>query len=148
MEWLKLYAALLDKEDEADAFFGGLTDRLSLYFDALADREGVSLLSYRIRQYVETHFREPGLSINQMAADLHFTPAYLCQIFKNETGITINTYINMFRVGKAKDLLLRENAKLYEISSCVGYNDPNYFSRLFKKQVGITPSEYRERHAL
>ena len=138
----------ISRSNTVFALHSCLTDRLSLYFDALADREGVSLLSYRIRQYVETHFREPGLSINQMAADLHFTPAYLCQIFKNETGITINTYINMFRVGKAKDLLLRENAKLYEISSCVGYNDPNYFSRLFKKQVGITPPEYRERHAL
>ena len=125
-----------------------LTDRLSFYFDALTDREGTSLLAYRIRQYVETHFREPALSINRMAEDLHFTPAYLCQIFKNETGITINTYINTFRIGKAKDLLLTKDARLYEISYCVGYNDPNYFSRQFKRQVGMTPSEYRERNAL
>lgn len=125
-----------------------LADRLALYFDALTDREGTSLLAYRIRQYVETHFQEPALSINQMAEDLHFTPAYLCQIFKNETGITINTYINTFRIRKAKDLLLTEDTRLYEISYVVGYNDPNYFSRQFKKQVGMTPSEYRERHAL
>lgn len=125
-----------------------LTDKLALYFDTFADRDGASLLVYRIRQYVETHFREPDLSINQMALNLHFTPAYLCQIFKNGTGITINTYINMFRISKARDLLLTKDAKLYEISSCVGYNDPNYFSRQFKKQVGMTPSEYRERHAI
>lgn len=138
----------ISQSDTIFALQSCLQDKLALYFDALTDRNGISLLTYRIRQYVETHFHEPDLSINQMALDLHFTPAYLCQIFKSETGITINTYINTFRIKKAKDLLLTEDIRLYEVSSCVGYNDPNYFSRQFKKQVGMTPSEYRERHAL
>ena len=125
-----------------------LTDRLTFYFDILLGREGSSLLIYHIRQYVEEHFKEPNLSVNQLAADLHFSTAYLCRSFKIETGDTINAYINSFRIGKAKELLLTEDIKLYEISFCVGYSDPNYFTRQFKKQVGMTPSEYRERHAL
>ncbi len=125
-----------------------LTDRLSLYFDTLADREGSSLLVYHIRQYIEAHFGEPALSVNQLAAALHFTSAYLCRTFKTETGITIHTYLNEFRIEKAKDLLLTTDTPLYEVSSLVGYSDPNYFTRQFKKQTGITPSEYRERHAL
>lgn len=125
-----------------------LTDKIALYSDVIASKNGVSQRVYHIQQYIALHFHEPDLSINKMAENLHFTPAYLCQIFKNETGTTINSYINTFRIKKATDLLKLKDIKLYEVSYRVGYNDSNYFSRQFKKHVGMTPSEYRKRNMI
>ena len=81
-----------------------------------------------------------------MAEQLHFTPAYLCQVYKKKTGLTINAYLNTYRINAAKEFLRNEDIKLYEISYYVGYSDPNYFSRQFKKQTGMTPSEYRDKY--
>ena len=66
-------------------------------------------------------------------------------VFKQNTGITINDYINLFRIQKAKELLSDVTLKLYDISPAVGYNDENYFSKVFKKYEGISPAEYRKR---
>ncbi len=136
------------KKDTIFALQEYLTDKLSLYSAAIASKKGTSLLVYQIQQYVESHFHEPTLSINKMADSLHFTPAYLCQIFKNETGTTINAYMNTYRIKKATDLLKSKDIKLYEVSFRVGYSDSNYFSRQFKKHAGMTPSEFRKRYVL
>ena len=66
-------------------------------------------------------------------------------IFKNETGMTVNDYTNLYRLEKAKELLIDARLKLYDISSAVGYSDQNYFSKVFKKYEGITPIEYRKK---
>lgn len=125
-----------------------LLSKLALFTQESVGKTGVSLLTYRIQQYIEMHYSEPDLSISKMAETFHFTPAYLCQIFKSEAGTTINSYISSFRISKAIDLLKEDNIKVYEVAFRVGYNDPNYFSRLFKKQVGITLSEFREKYFL
>ena len=112
----------------------------------ISNKEGTSFLVYSINKYIEEHFSQSTLSINEMAKQLHFTPAYLCQVYKQKEGITINAHINNYRIKVAKELLRNKEVKLYEISCRVGYNDPNYFSRQFKKQTGMTPSEFRERY--
>ena len=123
-----------------------LMNMLSIYFSEISNKESTSFLVYRIHQYIENHFNEAELSINKMAEQLHFTPAYLCQVYKKKTGLTINAYLNTYRINAAKEFLRNEDIKLYEISYYVGYSDPNYFSRQFKKQTGMTPSEYREKY--
>lgn len=136
---------------QADTLFAlhyYLHSKLTLFIQESTNKTGFSLLTYRIQQYIELHYRDPNLSINQMAETLHFTPSYLCQIFKSETGATINAYINTFRISKAIDLLKENSIKVYEVAFQVGYNDPNYFSRLFKKQVGMTLTEFREKYFL
>lgn len=125
-----------------------ITLKLSLFSQAIAGKSDTSLLVHRILQYIEQHYGESNLSINKIAENLHFTPAYLCQIFKNELGVTINTYICNFRIRKAIELLKEKDTKLYEVSVRVGYSDQNYFSRQFKKQVGMPPSEFREKYFL
>ncbi len=122
--------------------------KLSLYSATVAGKSDTSVLVSRILQYIDTHYGEADLSINKMADQLHFTPAYLCQVFKNELNTTINTYISSFRIKKAVELLKQNDLKLYEISDQVGYSDPNYFSRHFKKQTGMSPSEFREKYFL
>lgn len=72
---------------------------------------------------------------------------YLCQIFRKYSGMTIGTYIQRLRIQKAKHLLLASGKTVQEIAMDVGLKDSFYFSRLFKKAVGMTPTRFREMKA-
>ncbi len=74
---------------------------------------------------------------------MHLSSTYICTLFKNETGVTLNQYITLFRMDKAKELLSDPKNKIADISAKVGYSDGNYFGKSFKKAVGMTPGEYR-----
>jgi two-component system response regulator YesN len=69
---------------------------------------------------------------------------YLSKIIKNETGITFSDKLRQIRIDQAKKLLENGSLKTYEVSESVGYVDVRYFSQVFKKHVGLTPSEYRQ----
>lgn len=138
----------ISQKDTIFALQDYLTQKLALYADGLAAKKGSSQLVHRIYQYIEHHFSDTDLTVNKMADFLHFTPAYLCQIFKAETGNTINSYIHAFRADKAKELLKDKEIKLYEVSLNVGYKNPDYFTIQFKKHAGMTPSEFREKYIL
>jgi two-component system response regulator YesN len=67
-------------------------------------------------------------------------------LFKKETGVTINDYITEIRLAEAKRLLREEPGILvFDVAERVGYRDGKYFTKLFKREVGLNPSEYRER---
>lgn len=85
------------------------------------------------------------LSVSSLASQVHLTPTYLCVVFKQETGITINDYLTAERLRQAKRLLSDPNVKLADVCFEVGYLSPSYFSKLFKKQVGVPPGEYRSK---
>ncbi|MDF2922556.1 MAG: two-component response regulator, CheY-like domain protein [Paenibacillaceae bacterium] len=125
-----------------------LLEKVEVYYDEVAGIDRSHSLVHAIRQYIDAHYAEPDLSINRIAQELHFTPAYLSQVFKRETGATINGYLTGYRLEKAKLLLKQKNKKLIEISMQVGYPDANYFTRQFRKYVGTTPSEFREKYLL
>ncbi len=125
-----------------------LIKKIKAWGMAVREKEGISPLVQRIHQYVEKHYQDTALSVSGMARDLHFTTAYLCNVHKEETGETIVSYINTFRVEKAKELLKKRDTKVYDVSCAVGYATAHYFNKQFKKQVGMTPSEYREKHIL
>ena len=137
----------LSKMDTIFALQDYLLCKLNLFAEELVGKSETSLLVFRIKQYIELHYPETDLSINKMSDSLYFTPSYLCQIFKKETGITINTYINTFRISTAKELLKDPALKLYEIACMVGYNNPDNFTKQFKKQTGITPSDFKEKYS-
>jgi two-component system response regulator YesN len=72
------------------------------------------------------------------------TPSYLSKLFKQETGLTLTDYITEMRLRKAKYLLKNSpDLKIHEIGAEVGYGDPAYFNKLFKRVVGVTPNEYK-----
>lgn len=121
-------------------------EKLKAFIQIFIEKNKDSHIVFQIKEYVEKHYQEYDLSINRMAEELHFTPAYLCRIFKKEMGCTINAYVVDFRILKAKKLLKQQNIKLYEVSEKVGYADQNYFSRQFKKLEGMTPSEFKEKY--
>lgn len=84
------------------------------------------------------------LTVSSLAGEVYLTPTYLCVLFKQHTGKTINEYITLERIHRAKALLRDPGILLYDVCYMVGYLSPSYFSRLFKKHTGMTPSEYRD----
>ncbi|MBD4656107.1 helix-turn-helix domain-containing protein, partial [Xanthomonas citri pv. citri] len=79
-----------------------------------------------------------------MASHVNFSPNHLSMVFSQQTGNTLIKYLTDYRMNKAKELLKCTNKKSSEISVMVGYKDPHYFSYLFKKTQGVTPTQFRE----
>lgn len=96
-----------------------------------------------IYAFVEENYGDEALSLNMIAAKVNFSPSHLSMIFSQETGQTLIRYITDVRMNKAKDLLRCTSKRSVEISRLCGYQDPHYFSYLFKKTQGCTPTEYR-----
>ncbi|MNH99505.1 putative response regulatory protein [compost metagenome] len=86
-----------------------------------------------------------NLTIQQLAAEVFMSLGHLQTLFKKETGLTINDYITNVRLEKAQVLLKDPSIKIYEVAHQVGYQDTYYFTKIFKKMVGVNPIEYREK---
>ncbi|HOC28203.1 MAG TPA: response regulator [Treponemataceae bacterium] len=84
------------------------------------------------------------ISLEEISRRVEISPFYFSKLFKEETGENFIDYITMCRMQRAKDLLRDHSRSIKEISAESGYSDPNYFSKLFKKIVGLTPTEFRE----
>lgn len=96
-----------------------------------------------VKDYIEKHYGEEELSLNLLASHVNFSPNHLSMIFSQQTGQTFSRYLTDYRMNKAKELLRCTGKKASVISMEVGYKDPHYFSYLFKKTQGMTPTQYR-----
>ena len=97
-----------------------------------------------IVQYVRVNSEKP-LSLKVLSYRYNLTAAYLGQLYKKHTGHNFSSHLNTIRVEKAKLLLQNLQLKEYEVAREAGYSDASYFFRIFKKQTGMNPSEYREK---
>lgn len=95
--------------------------------------------------YISEHYSDEELSLNTLAAQVNFSPNHLSSIFKQETGQPFIKYLTDYRMDMAKELLRRTSKKSNEIGIMVGYKDPHYFSYLFKKTQGVTPTQFRSK---
>lgn len=93
-------------------------------------------------KYIDKHYKD-DITIKDVAQAVYLTPNYFANLFKEETGKTIISYLTEVRIEKAKQLLKTTQLKIYEIAAAVGYQDSKYFGQVFKKQIGITPNDYR-----
>ena len=96
----------------------------------------------KARLYIEENLTDLQ-GLEPLAQILNVSPFYLSKLFKEETGETFINYLTSMRLEKAKKLLADRSMIIKEITADVGYNDQNYFSKLFKQRFGVTPSEYR-----
>ena len=96
-------------------------------------------------EYMETNYMH-RLTLSSISANVNLSSSYLCRIFKSEVGTSITNYLNNLRVRKAATLIKENNLSMKEISALVGIDDQLYFSRLFKKCMGISPSEYGKKY--
>ncbi|MBR4706808.1 MAG: helix-turn-helix transcriptional regulator, partial [Pseudobutyrivibrio sp.] len=110
-------------------------------------KQSRSQLTEAVR-YIDEHYTDPGLSLNEVAKEVNMSPSYLSAMFSRENKTTLVEYITLKRMEQARKLLFTTNEKASAITEQVGYKDPHYFSYIFKKTYGLTPKEYRAKEAL
>ena len=93
--------------------------------------------------YIESSLAQ-DINLQQVAGHVHLHPGHLSELFKKEMGVTFGDFVTDTRIRRAMDMLAVSPAKVSEVAAISGYEDVKYFSRLFKKHTGKTPSEYRE----
>ena len=101
-----------------------------------------------LKRYFETgqHLREGLPTVNHLAGDLFLSTRYLSDVLKQETGKNALEHIHLYLIAEAKNLLLSSNENVSGIAYQLGFESPSYFTRLFKKVVGLTPVQYKEQH--
>ena len=92
-------------------------------------------------RYIHEFYTDSQLNLTKLAQNVHVSPAYLSCIFTREAGITLNAYIQEKRMMEAARKIIHEGQNVMSTATDVGYNDPYYFSRCFKKYFGISPSQ-------
>lgn len=98
----------------------------------------------KIKEYLDTNY-DRKVSLDELCSKFYINKYYMMKLFSEAYGTTINNYVNSVRVTKAKQLLRFSDKRMDEISCELGFDDANYFSRLFKKVEGMSPSEYRKK---
>ena len=116
-------------------------------YDALLEyerqqMEGHGLID-RIQLYVQEHYAE-GITRNEIAEEFHLAPEYLSRMYKSQTGMALKSYINEYRIRQALLLLDDPECRINEVAGAVGFDNFSYFSTVFKKAVGISPTEYKK----
>ena len=92
--------------------------------------------------YIREHYTEE-LSMQDVARAMNYSDAYFCKLFKQCFRVNFSVYLNEYRIARARELLQSTRLNVREVSTACGYSDSNYFTRVFKRITGKTPSEYR-----
>lgn len=127
-----------------DQMIKAIREKAALFFERLKAMEKENPIVYRIKEYIASHYDNDSLSVRDISEYVDRSVSYICNLFKNETGQTLNQYITEYRLIRAKQLLRDPKIRINKVSNLVGYSDGNYFAKLFKKMEGISPSRYRE----
>lgn len=113
--------------------------QLSLrYFDEIPTNISVQ----KSVDYIWGHYAEE-ISMNEVATKVNFSPTYFSRLFKKETGHSFVSYLTLVRILRSIKLLRQTNLSIEQIAMEIGFNTPNYFSATFKKEIDLSPSQYR-----
>lgn len=144
------YGLLLETKEKIirQTSFQGLMELLEQFLCQISQqaekhREREQSLSRRIDPIIEERMDQADLSFETIAGELYFTPNYLRSLFKKETGMTFVEYLTEKRMERARLLLQKGEMKINAVASAVGYNDSKYFSLIFKRINGMSPTEYQ-----
>ncbi len=112
-------------------------------------RDDLSRIKAReAEDYIRANYGRPGLSLSDVCRATGTSTSYFCTLFKRHTDKTFIEYLTEVRIEKAKELFKTSSLRGYEIADSVGYSDSHYFSLIFKKITGESPSIYREKYAV
>jgi two-component system response regulator YesN len=119
-----------------------------IFAGALTFRDGQThhqqaMMVHQAKAYMDSHYDDSDLSLNQVAAQVHLSPSHFSAVFSHEAGETFKDYLTRVRLERAKELLRTTNLKCFEVAHQSGYNDPHYFSHIFKKNTGLSPQQFR-----
>ena len=124
-----------------------LLARLSAYAGSVLAQRNIPAPRWKVldfKAYVARHYAEKNLSVQKVAESLAISASYLSKLIKRHLDTSFVDYLTDFRLARAKELLATTDLMTYEIAEAAGYPDAHYFSSIFKKRIGITPSEFRE----
>ena len=99
-------------------------------------------MMHQIKQYVDENYHR-GISLGKLAEEFNVSTGYLSKLFLDQVGQHFSDYINGLKVRKAMELLKTTDQRMYEIADFLGFQNAYYFSSWFKREVGVTPTEYR-----
>jgi len=106
-----------------------------------ADKTGLML--EKAKKYIHQHYNQ-DISLDDIASMSGFSTYYFCKMFKKYYHVSFTDYLTSLRIKHAKELLQNPDLSIKEITEMIGYLDSNYFTRVFKKYEGLTPTEYRQ----
>ncbi|MEF3303536.1 helix-turn-helix transcriptional regulator [Paenibacillus sp. GYB003] len=130
-------------EDIADWFKRDLLAPIIDFLNRQAETQYVSIVGRMIRLVEERY--DQDITLEGCAAELNFHPVYLSRVFKKETGVTFSEYLAEYRMNVAKEWLETTTMRLSEVAEKLNYSNTTAFIRMFRKVVGMTPGQYRER---
>ena len=135
-------SSILQDEKSAMDYIVRIMDKALVLREKRASSRYEDVVS-EVIHYIEDNYAQEELSLNLLASHVNFSPNHLSMIFSQQTGQTLIRYLTDYRMNRAKELLRCSSKKSSVISMEVGYKDPHYFSYLFKKTQGMTPTQYR-----
>ncbi|OCT15025.1 hypothetical protein A8709_12965 [Paenibacillus pectinilyticus] len=138
-----IFESIYKKENAQDLnnYISNLFNLMAQYFSNKYNQKNTKVIQ-KMMDIIKLRYKE-DISVMKISEEIYLTPNYISLIFKQETGVTITEYITSLRMEDAKNLLKSTNLKILEIAEKVGYENPHYFSTVFKKYTGIHPQKYR-----
>ena len=137
------YKELINQFPDIEAYFAYLYQCVNGSYKKANGKNSSRYIIKEITDYIKYNYNEK-LMINDLAQKFFLNPSYLSGLFKEETGKPFTAYLVECRLKKAVELLENTELSSSEISAQVGYEDYFHFSKLFKKHIGISPSNYRK----
>ncbi len=139
--------AVLDAIDQTESIFEleqqmrELLMTMASYFSRKYAQKNIKVIM-DIKKIIDEQYME-DISVNTIAETVFLSPNYISSLFKRETGQTITDYLTQKRMEVAKELLKNTDYKILDVANQVGFQDPSYFSKVFKKYTGVHPQQYR-----
>ena len=124
---------------------GWLRERCRRLHELLGRRRSDSTwqMVERAKDYIAGHYTDEQLSVEALCSHIHLSPTYFSTLFKREVGMSFTAYVTKVRMDEAARLLRETDEKTYRIAEATGFSDPNYFSYVFKRHFGQSPSKFR-----
>lgn len=130
---------------DAQALHMDLLARIDRAFPIGCQGTELSATVREVIRFMEQELSNERLTIDLMARQVYLAPTYLANLFKKEAGQTIGRFLLELRMRRAKELLSDRALRMYQVAGRIGYADPNYFAKTFRRAVGVSPKEYREK---
>ena len=132
----------LNSASDCIAWIKSMQEDIALFF-SLEEQNAASDVVQQAIDIIEKRFAQ-SFSLRELADELQISPGYLSVRLKKQTGMNFSEYLMQIRLQRAQRLLRTTDGRIADIAMRVGYPDQFYFSRLFKRATGMTPSEYRK----
>ena len=129
--------------DELTYWLSGIMTRFTDCVFDLKDVKHIDVI-YKAIDYIKRNYMKK-IMLEDVANHVQLSPSYFCSVFKQEMKCNFNAYLNRIRIEMSKKLLLDNDIRLADVADLVGYEDQSYFTRVFRRRVGISPGKYRER---